>query len=631
MSEGPTLYWLPQIADWRVRLKALMVESAVGRWNEAQRLANTRLDFARTNALDGILQRASESASAPDAKAVRLAVLGSSTTTHLMPSIRVGGARRGLWINTYENDYAQYLQELLDKSSGLHEFRPDATLFALDAHHLSLGIHPALSAQEIERILDETTAELRRCWSLARDAFGCHLIQQTAINFAPNLLGSNEHRLVGSPRQFLNRLNQAIRTMADAEGVDLLDIDAKAAEHGLQAWHDAALWHRSKQEVKPAAAPFYGDMIGRLLGAKLGRSSKCLVLDLDNTLWGGVVGDDGLDGIVLGQGSPLGEGFLALQQYALDLSRRGIILAVCSKNDEGNALEVFLKHPEMILKKSDIAAFRANWSDKPTNLRAIAEEINIGLESLVFVDDSAFERNLVREHLPMVAVPEIPDEPALIPGLLADAGYFESVVVTEEDRERAHQYQGNKAREALKSASGDLDSYLIGLEMQLRWRHFDRLGMQRIVQLINKTNQFNLTTRRYTESDVIAIIDDPTAFGLQLRLIDRFGDNGIIAIIIGRLREGASLFIDTWLMSCRVLGRQVETTTLNIIAAESKQIGASYLIGEYLPTKKNAMVRDHYERLGFSVVEQRADGSSTAKLDLNGFLPRETFINVTQG
>jgi FkbH-like protein len=249
----------------------------------------------------------------------------------------------------------------------------------------------------------------------------------------------------------------------------------------------------------------------------------------------------------------------------------------------------------------------------------------------VFVDDNPFERNLVRQELPMVAVPEVTDDPVSYIAALSDAGYFEGLTVTDEDRERTGQYQGNKARDALKASATDLESYLRGLEMQLIWRRFDRIGLQRTVQLINKSNQFNLTTRRYVEEDILAVMSDAAAFGLQLRLLDRFGDNGVIAIIIGRLRDGSDLYIDTWLMSCRVLGRQVEPTTLNLIAQEARRLGARRLIGEYIPTKKNAMVRDHYARLGFTVTQNTADGGNVAVLELPGYTPSPTFIHVTEG
>jgi FkbH-like protein len=444
------------------------------------------------------------------------------------------------------------------------------------------------------------------------------------------LLGNNEHRLAGSKAAFLARLVGRLRPMAEAAGVDILAVDEWAARDGLAAWHDRGLWHRAKQELSPAAAPLYGDLLARMFSARQGRSYKCLVLDLDNTLWGGVVGDDGLEGLVLGQGSALGEAFTAFQHYVRELSRRGVILAVCSKNDEKNALEPFEKHPEMVLRRGDIASFVANWSDKAANIRSIAAELNIGLDSLVFVDDNPFERSLVRQELPMVAVPEVGDDPTNFAQTLADAGYFESLTITQEDRDRVGQYQGNRQRQALLASATDLPAYLRSLDMQLTWRCFDEIGLARTVQLINKTNQFNLTTKRYEEADVLAVMRDMRAFGLQLRLLDRFGDNGIISIIIGRMQQ-EDLLIDTWLMSCRVLGRQVEATTLNLIVAEARRLGASRLLGDYVPTQKNSMVRDHYEKLGFTVVRRDMGGGCRAVLDLQTFVPAETFIVVREG
>ena len=629
------LHWLPTHPDWRQRLRALPADPAADLaaiWDNAVALANSRLNFVLSNALDETVRRV-----LPDGpenlptKKVRLAVLSSSTTTHLLPAIRVAGLRRGIWIDTYENDYGQYLQELTDPDSELHAFKPTAILVALDAYHLTAGITAAMEPDAADAAFAEVQDRLREVWRAARDAFKCPILQQTVLPVHRPVLGNNEHRLAGSRAWFVARLNQAIRPMAEQEGVDLLSIDDRAAIDGTAKCHDAALWHRSKQEVSPTIAPLYGDLVGRWVAAKQGRSYKCLVLDLDNTVWGGVIGDDGLEGIVLGQGSPLGEAYTAFQEYARELSRRGIILAVCSKNDEANALEPFEKHPEMVLKRGDIACFVANWDNKADNIRAIARDLNIGIDSLVFIDDNPFERNLVRQELPMVAVPEVSDDPAGYPVALADAGYFEGLSVTEEDRERTAQYQGNKAREALKASVTDLPSYLRGLEMELIWRRFDRIGMQRIVQLINKSNQFNLTTRRYTEEDVVAVMADPDAFGLQLRLTDRFGDNGVIAIIIGRLRENRDLYIDTWLMSCRVLGRQVEPTTLNLICQEAKRLGARRVVGEYIPTKKNGMVKEHYARLGFTVMETDPSGGNVNILDLASYTPAETFIHVVEG
>jgi FkbH-like protein len=626
------LRWLPEAADARARLSAL--DRAGGNvWAQAVVLAGTRLDFVTTNRLDAIVQRNNGAAPPADLAAppVRLAVLGSSTLAHLHAPIRVAGLRRGIWITTYENDYGQYLQELLDPGSALHAFRPNAILFVFDAKSITQAVHAALDAEAAAAALKDAEALILQCWQAARDHFGCPLMQQTVLDVFPSVLGNNEHRLPGSRSWFTRELNFLLRQLAEQHGVDLVAIDQAASQDGLAAWHDPALWHRSKQEVSPAAGPAYGELVARVIAARLGRSFKCLVLDLDNTLWGGVVGDDGLEGIVIGQGSPLGEGFVAVQEYARELARRGVILAVCSKNDEANAREPFDKHPDMVLRPADIACFRANWDDKAANIRAIAAELNIGLDSLVFLDDNPFERNLIREHLPMVAVPEVPDEPAVIPAILADAGYFESLRLTDEDRLRTAQYQENRAREQLRAGSSDLEGYLRGLEMCMVWQRFDAVGRQRIVQLINKTNQFNLTTRRYTDEDVAAIMADPSAFGLQIRLLDRFGDNGVIAIVIGRMLEPQTVHIDTWLMSCRVLGRQVEPATLNLVVEMARGLGARRLRGEYIPTKKNGMVRDHYAKLGFAVSACDQDGRSVADLDLATYDPVVTFIDVKEG
>jgi FkbH-like protein len=357
------------------------------------------------------------------------------------------------------------------------------------------------------------------------------------------------------------------------------------------------------------------------------------VLDLDNTLWGGIIGDDGLDGIVLGQGSALGEAFVSFQNYAQELSRRGVILAVCSKNDEANALAPFEKHPDMVLRRSDIACFVANWQDKPANLRAIAQALNIGMDSLVLADDNPFERNMVRRELPMVGVPELPEDPALYARCVADAGYFEMLRITTEDVERSKQYQRNLERELLRSSSTDVESYLKSLDMRLVWRPFDQVGLQRIVQLINKTNQFNLTTRRYSQAEVTALMSDPRCLTLQLRLLDTFGDNGIIAIVIGKPESPGSsdMLIDTWLMSCRVLGRQVEEATLNVVMAEAARLGARKLIGEYRPTAKNDMVREHYAKLGFAAATAGADHATRWARSVEDFVPNPTFIQNQQG
>jgi FkbH-like protein len=579
-------------------------------------LANFRLNFLKTEQVDRILTRAFPAPPAAGLMAapIRLALLGSSTTKHLHGAIRVAALRRQLYVEIYEPDYGQYWTELLDTGSGLHKFRPNVVLFAFDARHVTRTFSAEQDSAAAQAAGAGVIAHLEACWTQARQAFDATILQQTVLPVFPELMGQNEQLLQGSPASAVRSLNTAIRAAAAAAGVHLIAADAYAARDGIDKWYSETFWHQAKQEIFAPAVPLYGDLVMRVVAARYGRSYKCLVLDLDNTVWGGVVGDDGVQGLRLGQGSAEGEAFVAFQNYARDLSRRGIILAVCSKNDEANALAPFEQHPDMVLKRSDIACFVANWEDKATN---------IGLDSLVFVDDNPFERNLVRRELPMVAVPEIPEEPALVAQCIADAGYFEALALTEEDRARAAQYQANAARASLATGATDMGAYLASLEMRLVWSPFDEIGLARIVQLINKTNQFNLTTRRYNEDDVRAMMADPDVVTLQLRLLDRFGDNGMIAILIAR-KEGIDAVIDTWLMSCRVLGRQVEQASLALLMQEIRHLNAERVVGVYRPTAKNGMVAGHYEKLGFAQIGVADDaGACIYARGISGYVQPE--------
>ena len=626
------LWWLPEIEDWDARLAALR-RSNEPSWEEFVGLANAKIDFLRTERLDKVVQRcpgAAPPANLP-APPVRLAVLGSSTVEHLLPGIRVGLLRRRMWSRVYTAPYGQYLQDVLDEGSALHAFQPTAILFTFDARHALGRIDPAMGRAAAEASVDQTATQYRELWELARRRFACSIVQQTVLPVFPELIGSNERRLPGSPQRLVARLNERIAELADESGVDLLAADARAAFDGVAAWHDPVLWHRAKMEVAPAMGPVYGDLVARLIGAQKGRSAKCLVLDLDNTLWGGVVGDDGVAGLVLGQGSAEGEAFVAFQEYAQQLSRRGVILAVCSKNDDANARAPFDGHPEMALKHSDFAAFVAHWDDKATNLRRIAESINIGLDALVFADDNPFERNLIRRELPMVTVPELPADPAHYARCLADAGYFENVRVTAEDLARSEQYRANAEREILRASATDLPAYLKSLSMEMHAEPFDSVGLSRIVQLINKTNQFNLTTRRYSEQEVAALLDAPDVVTFQIRLADKFGDNGMICVIIAKPSSRPDeLVVDTWLMSCRVLGRQVEQAALNLLVEQARERGYRFIVGEYRPTAKNGMVKDHYAKLGFTPVAESAAEGTRWRLAVDDYRPYETFIECME-
>jgi FkbH-like protein len=607
---APILDWLPAAApDLATALRALTEPSAAA-WSALVQHANTRLDSMGTLLVDRSLRRLF--GDAPPAglstAPIHLALLGSSTLDHLLPGLRVGALRHGLWLHVTTADYGQ---TTLDAPATAAD-APDTVLFAIDARTAVAGSDPD------DASIEPAAQRIAGYWRTAREA-GAAVLQQSILPIFPLQFGNNEHRLPASRVAAVEALNRRLSELADRDGVDMVSIDRRAAQDGIAAWHDPMLWHRAKQEVHPGAAPMYGDLVGRLLAARQGRSRKALVLDLDNTLWGGVIGDDGMEGIAIGQGSALGEAFLDLQHYAKDLTRRGIILAVCSKNDEANALEPFEKHPDMILRRTDIACFVANWNDKASNLREIARRLNIGTDALVFADDNPAERAIIRRELPEVAVPELPEDPAGYAAMIAAAGYFEAVRLTAEDRDRAGQYQANLAREqAAETSETDMEGYLASLEMQLHWGRVDPVSAPRVVQLVNKTNQFNLMTRRTTEDAIAALMADDTALSLQLRLIDKFGNNGIIAVVIGE-RHGDTIDITDWLMSCRVLKRGVEAATVNLVAAEALRLGATHVIGHYRPTAKNGMVRDHYATLGFQPTGLDADGTTHWTLDLRRF------------
>jgi FkbH-like protein len=381
-------------------------------------------------------------------------------------------------------------------------------------------------------------------------------------------------------------------------------------------------------EIAPQMAPIFGELLARVIGAQRGLSKKCLVLDLDNTLWGGVVGDDGPEGIVLGEGSAAGEAYLAVQRYAKQLRDRGVVLAVCSKNDPSIAETTFREHPEMLLRPSDIAVFMANWDDKASNLPKIAERLNLGIDSLVFMDDNPAERARVREGLPMVAVPELPDDAAQYVRCLADAGYFESIAFTADDAQRAQQYTENASREALRASAQNLEAFLDGLRMKVVFGPFQSVDLQRVTQLINKTNQFNLTTKRYTQHEISEFASAQDGLTLQFRLLDRFGDNGLVSAMILRpvAEEPDVLEVDTWVMSCRVFARQLELEAMNIVVEESRRRGIRALRARYVPTARNSVVKDLYATLGFLQIED-SDRSTYWRLKLGEYAPHSTFIN----
>jgi len=588
------------------------------------KLASHALDLNQLTTLAKAIERARLENDLSPLSPMRLGLLGNGTTSLFGPALTATAARHGLNLEVVEAPYDQGFQAALDPASDINRTRPDAVLLAFDHRILAMPDNPQDEAESTVCV-NEAFEQIRAIGQAVSTQSGATVIYQTLVHPPTHLLGSYDRRLPGSPHKLVDNFNDKLIESINGTGDILLDAGAIAEMVGLDTWHDITRWHLAKIPFVQTAIPLYADHVARLLAASVGKSRKCLVLDLDNTLWGGVIGDDGLAGIILGEGDPVGEAFLDIQRMALRLRALGIILAVSSKNEDATARLPFREHPDMLIRESDIAVFQANWSDKATNLESIARALDIGVDALVLLDDNPVERAQVRAALPQVAVPELPKDPALYSRTLLAAGYFETVSLSTEDLLRADDYTSRAKRVELQGASRDLSSYLTSLNMEIFFAPFDETGRNRIAQLINKSNQFNLTTRRYTQNEVAALEADPSVFTLQVRLRDRFGDNGMISVVICRsLGDGEEWEIDTWLMSCRVLGRGVEQAVLAEIVRNAVANDCRRLRGLFIPSGRNDLVKDHYAKLGF---ERQVDGS-TWLLETHTFEPGDVPVKV---
>jgi FkbH-like protein len=557
---------------------------------------------------------------------IKLAILGDATLSLLTPAIIGSGLRHRLLIEIVEGNYNNAFAEALDTGSHLHQAGLDMALVVSDARVIGLD-RAAASKEDAENRVAGAFEKLKTIVGGLRPSVGSAIFVQTVAPPLEPLFGSFDRVESGAPFAMVEALNRRIADWAATGEIVLVDIARLAATVGYENWDDPRHWHASKLSFTPDMLPVYGDVVARTIACVRGYARKCLVLDLDNTLWGGIIGDDGVEGIKLGQGSAVGEAHLAVQRMALELRARGVVLAVCSKNEDDAARKPFREHPDMLLREDDIAVFQANWTDKASNLKHIAEKLNIGVDALVFLDDNPAERMQVRGELPFVGVPELPEDPSLYARTLAAAGYFEAVAFSDEDRKRAEYYQANAARAAALSSSGDMAGYLRSLDMVCSIGPVDATSRPRVSQLIGKSNQFNLTTRRYSEAEVAAAASDPNRHISQVRLVDRFGDNGIIAVLIAD-KTPKSWEIDTWLMSCRVLGRRVELACLQHLIAAAQSEGASELIGRYIPSAKNKMVADHYRKLGFERIGGEDDGETIWRLALDGYAFKELEMQI---
>jgi FkbH-like protein len=610
------LFWLPATPeDFASTCRsALSAETDLGK--TLQHLAKHRLNGNQLGRLAKVLAKAREEGkSLAPLTPFRLGVLSNSTLDFIVPALEASALRHGIALECIKADYGQVIQEALSPDSVINKAKPDAVLIAVDLRYPPLRATPG-NKEAASDAVQETLHHFQAIRDGIRQNSGAISILQTLAPLPEGLFGNLDRVLPGAPRQLIDAVNLGlVESIRGTEDV-LVDVAAIAETVGLANWHSPTQWNLAKLPFADGLVPLYADHVARVIGALRGKSRKCLILDLDNTVWGGIIGDDGLEGIKVAQGDATGEAHLAVQRLALSLRERGIVLAVSSKNNDDVARKPFREHPEMLLREDHFAVFQANWNDKATNIKAIAEELSLGIDAMVFLDDNPVERGLVRQILPQVAVPELPDDPALYARTLAAAGYFESVAFSNEDLKRADYYQDNARRVTLQKQAGDVNSYLASLDMEITFQPFDKTGRARIAQLINKSNQYNLTTRRYTEAEVADAELDPTCFTLQIRLLDKFGDNGMISVVICRLAGDSTWEIDTWLMSCRVLGRRVQEMVLLELLRHAELNGIEKLIGIYKPSEKNKMVEEHYPNLGFVNIAADRDGSTIWELEV---------------
>lgn len=559
---------------------------------------------------------------------VRLALVATSTIDHFTGILPFWLATFGLHSELYLAPYNTLRQTILDTNSSLYAFKPDVTMLFTSHRDIFFDVPPGSSQDVADQAVRQTAEQWNILWDKLHNCAGCHILQNNADIPHVRSYGNYEAAIPWGRTHLLQQYNLELTKILPS-GVTLFDLDALAARFGKDRWFDERYWHHSQHAFSLDALGLVAHQTAAVIAALKGRAKKCIVLDLDNTLWGGIIGDDGWQNLQLGHGVN-GEAFVAFQKYLLELKNRGIILAVCSKNEDAVAREPFLHHPDMRLRLDDIAVFVANWNNKADNIRYIAQTLNLGLDALVFLDDNPAERELVRRCLPMVAVPELGEDPTRYIRILDHGAYFETIAFSTEDQQRSHFYRDNARRAELQQQFSDLSGYLQSLDMTADVGDFDELHLPRIAQLINKSNQFHLTTTRYSETQLLLMMQDPAWLGRHYSLSDKFGRHGLISAVLLHRTAKDTLDIDTWVMSCRVLAKTMEQFVANDIITCARRMGCRRFIGRYRPTAKNHLVADLYQRLRFTCFSDN-NGETIWTLDLDDTnLSYETFIRQTK-
>jgi FkbH-like protein len=554
---------------------------------------------------------------------IKVALLGDTATQFLAIAIRGEGIQRGYNIELVEAEYNQVERQFLDRASELYTFNADYVVVFQSTHKL-LSKYNEKALESQSHVADERLEFIKLM---------CNSIQSRLIYFnypeiEDTVFGSYANKVKSSFTYQIRKLNYELMNLAlFFPNLFICDIAALQNKFGRDTMFDSSVYVISEMVLSIDSIPYVASRTVDIICAAEGKFNKCLTLDLDNTVWGGVIGDDGLENIQLGHGLGIGKAYSEFQQWINKLKHRGIIIAVCSKNSEATAKEPFEKHPDMILQLDDIAVFIANWDNKADNLRRIQSILHIGFDSMVFLDDNPFERNMVRQNVPGVTIPELPEDPGEYLEYLYSLNLFETVSYSNADADRTRQYQVEAQRVTLQNSSTNEADFLKSLDMVSEVRPFDKFIIPRVSQLSQRSNQFNLRTIRYTVADIERISNDNSYKKFSFTLSDIFGNNGLICVIILKESNMDTFFIDTWFMSCRVLKRGMENFTLNVIVKYAKESGFKKLIGEYVQTPKNKMVESHYPQLGFLPID--ADSKNLYALDIDNYETRECFITTT--
>jgi FkbH-like protein len=544
----------------------------------------------------------------PNLTVKRVAILGGSTTAEIKNMLELFLLRGGITPDFYESEYNKYYEDAMFGNSELSEFSPEVVY--IHTTGVNVRSFPTLSCDENEvtQLLEEQVSLFRNIWEQL-ETYNCLIVQNNFELPYSRPLGNHDISHISGKTQFISRLNQKLIECAkNQRNVIIHDLNYLASWFGLERWHNQQLWYAYKYAMAYEAIPFLAHSLASNILTAYGKSRKCLVLDLDNTLWGGTVGNDGVNGIMIGEDNPKAQAYRAFQRYVKMLKERGILLAACSKNELDDAKAGF-SHPDSILELDDFVAFKANWNPKHQNIEEIARELNIGLDSLVFVDDNPVERELVRSQLSSVAVPDMGKDIANYILILDKAAYFETLSLSSEDTKRHIYYKLERKRGQHKSRFESHDEFLASLEMKAEIKPFSPVYLERISQLINKTNQFNLTTIRYTLAQVEEFSENPTYTCLYGKLTDKFGDNGLVSVIIANIKE-QELHINLWVLSCRVFQRGMEGAVLDELVAFAQKKNIRVLWGYFRSTPKNKIVRDLYGRMGFTCTSSGSESEN---------------------